>query len=147
MSGSPFKQGLFVVVVIIAVMALLHRLRPAPAALPAVFDESLTFDDARTRAADLDRPVFIYAGADWCGPCQLLRQELADDAVVRALEQHTVPVHLDFTVTSAPEVRALARRLNISAFPTLILCEDDRELDRLVGAYDAQTIAHWILEH
>lgn len=91
--------GLLLLLVLLGLTAaVMSRGGGSPAALPAVFEEGLTFEAALDRAGS-DRPVVAVVSADWCGPCQHFKSEgLAGDAFARWVEERgAVPVMIDAT--------------------------------------------------
>lgn len=65
----------------------------------------------------------IYkVGAEWCGPCRMLKQELKDFTLIPIIE------------IDADEDEAFCKKYNIKNIPVLLLCDDnDNVVDRYVG--------------
>ena len=65
----------------------------------------------------------IYkVGAEWCGPCRQLKQELKDFDLVPIIE------------IDADEDEAFCEKYNIRNIPVLLLCDsDDKVIDKFVG--------------
>ena len=65
----------------------------------------------------------IYkVGAEWCGPCRQLKQELKDFNLVPIIE------------IDADEDEAFCEKYNIRNIPVLLLCDsDDKVIDKFVG--------------
>ena len=65
----------------------------------------------------------IYkVGAEWCGPCRQLKQELKDFDLVPIIE------------IDADEDEAFCEKYNIRNIPVLLLCDsDDKIIDKFVG--------------
>lgn len=95
----------------------------------------LTVSDA-SFASDVERsplPVLLDAWAPWCGPCRTiapvveeLARELAGRVRVAKLDVDQNPV--------------TARRFALRSIPTLLVLQNGRELDRIVGAQPKDTI-------
>ena len=65
----------------------------------------------------------IYkVGAEWCGPCRQLKQELKDFDLVPIIE------------IDADENEAFCEKYNIRNIPVLLFCDsDDKVIDKFVG--------------
>ena len=65
----------------------------------------------------------IYkVGAEWCGPCRMLKEELKDFNLVPIIE------------IDADEDEAFCEKYNIRNIPVLLLCDsDDKVIDKFVG--------------
>lgn len=67
--------------------------------------------------------VKIYkVGAEWCGPCRMLKQELKDFTLIPIIE------------IDADENEAFCEKHNIKNIPVLLFCDaDDNVMARHVG--------------
>ena len=65
----------------------------------------------------------IYkVGAEWCGPCRMLKEELKDFDLVPIIE------------IDADEDEAFCKKYNIRNIPVLLLCDSDNKvIDKFVG--------------
>ena len=65
----------------------------------------------------------IYkVGAEWCGPCRMLKEELKDFDLVPIIE------------IDADENEAFCEKYNIRNIHVLLLCDsDDKVIDKFVG--------------
>lgn len=89
----------------------------------------------RTRRA----PVIVIAGAEWCGPCRTLEQEIRGKVVQDEL-QRWVAVHVD--VDDHPDDAA---ELAVSSIPALrVLSPDGRLMASTEGVMNAETLAVWL---
>lgn len=98
---------------------------------------------ALEEAKEAGRPVVLDFYADWCAPCRIMAQSLADPKVVE-LTRRLVALKVDLTEWQAGEVEALRRRYAIRGVPTLVfLGPDGQEMAdlRLVGAVGPEEIA------
>lgn len=142
-AGKPTQAGFWIVTFVIVLLfsaLVLSRGRSKASPTPPVFENSSTLADARRAASAADKPVLVFATADWCGPCQSFKgSTLRDPAVADAFKAGTIPVYLDVDQRSDD-----AATLNIRSIPVLILIRDGREVSRLEGNRDAPTVLKWL---
>ena len=105
---------------------------PAAATGPVVVTDD-TFETVVTRAPT---PVLLDCWADWCGPCHMLAPTI--DALARDYAGRVLVAKLD--VDANP---ATAGRFDVRSIPTVLVFQDGRLVDRLVGvqpraAFDAK---------
>lgn len=77
--------------------------------------------------------------ADWCGPCKQIARfidELADELQGQA---QVAKVDVDSAQNTAAELR-------ITSIPTLIVFRDGKEVNRVVGARDKNTLKELVLK-
>ncbi|MEW4530784.1 thioredoxin family protein [Maioricimonas sp. JC845] len=79
------------------------------------------FEAARKRAEELQRPMLIHFGADWCGPCrQMERNVLHTPKVKEQIRSSVVAVKVN--VDRQPK---LAARFGVTSLPTDLFIEPD----------------------
>lgn len=96
-------------------------------------------DDASFAAA-INAPTeytLVKFGADWCGPCRAVEQELN---VLSAKMQGRVTV-VKVDVDKHPQ---LARHYGVSGIPKLVLFRQGHLVDEVVGARDAHALEQWV---
>ena len=71
-----------------------------------------------------DKPVGLFFMADWCGPCRKMAS-----LVDRMKEQHGCTIR---TIDIDTE-RDLAQIFSIHSLPTVVILDDGREVDRIIG--------------
>lgn len=76
--------------------------------------------------------------ADWCGPCRMLTPVLEEVARDVAGQAKIAKIDID-------EAQKTASTYQVTSIPTLILFKDGREVGRLVGLRDRETIKEFIL--
>ncbi len=125
--NPKLRQALVPAVVIVLALLLLQKFRGAGggggggdggvAPTPPVFAQGLTLAQAEGLSRTSNKPVLVYATADWCGPCQhFKRTTLLDPGVVAFIQTNTVPVYLN-----VDEHQGDAARFNISSIPATVL--------------------------
>ena len=74
-----------------------------------------------------NRPVLVDFWAEWCGPCRMMEPVLEKISRQQGDKLKVVKVNVD-------DNPAISGRYGISGIPTMIVVENGREADRLVGA-------------
>jgi thioredoxin len=87
--------------------------------------------DATVLGASL--PVLVDCWADWCGPCHMLAPTI--DALAREYAGRALIAKLD--VDANP---VTAGKFDIRGIPTLLLFQNGRLVDRLVGVQSRSAI-------
>lgn len=75
--------------------------------------------------------------ADWCGPCRMLTPVLEE--VAKEVRGKAVIAKIDID-----KAQGTASQFQVTSIPTLILFKDGKEIGRLVGLRDKQTIKEFI---
>lgn len=96
--------------------------------------------DVRAEAQSGDKPVLLYFTADWCGPCQTMRQTTWANADVEQALQAYVPVKID--VDAQP---AVASQYGVRSIPTYAVLDGDGQPIRLAeGAIAPADFLNWL---
>lgn len=89
---------------------------------------------AFTQAEKLNKPLFLYWGAQWCPPCNQLKATLFKSPSFIEKTRFFIPVYLDGDTERAQK---LGESFHVMGYPTLILfTSDGKEITRLPGGVD-----------
>ena len=78
-------------------------------------------------------PVLLDLWAAWCGPCHMLAPTV--DQLARELTGKVLVGKLN-----VDENKATAARFNVQGIPTLLILQNGREVDRIVGVESKESI-------
>jgi len=76
--------------------------------------------------------------ADWCGPCRMLTPVLED--VAKDIDGKATIAKIDID-----QAQKTASSFQVTSIPTLVLFKDGKEVGRLVGLRDKDTIKEFVL--
>jgi protein disulfide-isomerase len=95
---------------------------------------------ARTEANQAGKPVLLYFTADWCGPCQMMKEKTwSDPKVVEAMKGY-VPVKIDIDAKAD-----LARRYGVRSIPRVqLLTRDGQPGASMSGFVTSAEMADWL---
>ena len=83
--------------------------------------------------------VLVDFYADWCGPCRMLTPIL--EALAEEMKKNVTVVKLD--VDHDPKT---TETFQISSVPTLILFKNGKEVNRIIGLKDLETLKKIVTE-
>ncbi len=93
-------------------------------------------EQAFAAAADQDKPVFLYWGAEWCPPCHELKATIFRREEFIAQSQLFVPVYLDGDTQRA---QVYGESFGVLGYPTVIVFDPQGvEVTRIPGGMDIQ---------
>ena len=95
----------------------------------------LTSENFENEVLKSDKNVLVDFWASWCGPCKMLAPTI--EAI--AEENHSFKVG-KVNVDDEPD---LAEAFGISSIPTLILFNDGKDADMMVGLRSKDEIVKW----
>lgn len=105
-------------------------------------------EEGQAQAKAQDKPMLVMFTATWCGPCQVMKQNvLTRPAVDEALKAGFVPVKVD--MSNAGPGDALVQQYGLSGWPTLIaMSPEGEEIKRIEGlagpAKSPDTFIDWL---
>ncbi len=78
--------------------------------------------------------------ADWCGPCKMMAPvfEEMEPEYAGKVEFQKIDVESDSST---------AANFGVMSIPTFVLVQDDKEIDRKVGAMPKEMLKSWIDSH
>lgn len=79
--------------------------------------------------------VILDFYADWCAPCKMMGQVLADLETQKALPEFVRVLKINVDTTSD-----LAQKFEVQALPTFVFLKNGSEVDRFVGFRPGQEI-------
>ena len=83
-------------------------------------------DNFHKEVLNSDKPVLLDFFASWCGPCRMVAPILDEIAEERE--------DIKVCKVNVEEEPSLAKKFGIMSIPTLIVMQDGREEDRVIGA-------------
>jgi thiol-disulfide isomerase/thioredoxin len=96
-------------------------------------------DAAFTAAAQQNKLVFLYWGAEWCPPCHDLKAHVFPRSDFQQSLRQFVPVYLD---GDAPGAQRIADEFGVQGYPSVVVLKADRtELGRISGGSDLASYA------
>lgn len=105
----------------------------------AIFDIDLEDFESKVIEASHTKPVLVDFWADWCSPCLFLAPTLH-----KVLEQYDGNVLLAKLEVDEGENMKLAGKYQVRGFPTVILFEEGKEVERFSSARPADFIEEFI---
>jgi thioredoxin-related protein len=106
-----------------------------PQSIAWVRPASATDIDAAFATAKANRqPVFLFWSASWCPPCNQVKSTVFTRPEFIAKTRTFVPIYVD---GDKPGGQALGKRFKVSAYPTMVLLNAEREeITRLAGSVE-----------
>jgi thiol-disulfide isomerase/thioredoxin len=96
-------------------------------------------DGAFALAAEQNKPVFLYWGAEWCPPCHAIKATVFKTREFLERSRLFIPVYLDGDTEDA---QRYGERFAVMGYPTMIVfAPDGREITRIPNGIDVQAFA------
>lgn len=90
-----------------------------------------TVEEAFAHAKTVNKPVFLYWGADWCPPCNQLKATVFEQREFIEQSRLFIPVYLD---GDTPRAQRIGEQLGVMGYPTVIVFNPaGEELTRIPG--------------
>jgi thioredoxin 2 len=102
---------------------------PSPVSAPVIVTDT-NFDDIVGRS---HVPVLLDLWAAWCGPCRILAPTI--DSLAKELAGKVLVGKID--VDANPRTAA---RFRVQSIPTLLILNEGREIERIVGVHSKEAI-------
>lgn len=113
-----------------------------------------SWEEAAAQSRATGRPIVAdFTGSDWCPPCMALKSQVFDsqDFKAWAAEKQLILLEVDFPRRKSQDGAikaqntALARRLKVSSFPTIILLDaDGQPIGGRMSGYGGRGPSSWI---
>lgn len=133
---------------VVFVLALLVGLRfwyGRVAPTPEAFAAHATLTAALIESEQTGKPVLVFATADWCPSCQVLKRgALSDPKITAWIAANAIPAYADFTDEKTDEAQKAGRLLGIQAFPTLVLLRDGEVVAKREGVVSTDKLLTWL---
>jgi thiol-disulfide isomerase/thioredoxin len=120
---------------------------PAPSiAAPEYYDDGTGIqwlkgdvEGAFALAAEQNKPVFLYWGAEWCPPCHAIKATVFNTREFLERSRLFIPVYLDGDTDDA---QRYGEQFAVAGYPTMIVFSPDgQEITRIPNGIDIQAFA------
>ena len=97
----------------------------------------ITSEDFQEKVLSSSKPVLVDFYADWCVPCKKMSPIV--DAVAEEVGSSAV-----FCKINVDENAEVSERYSVMSIPTLILFQNGKEADRIMGVQAKDTLKHFV---
>lgn len=102
--------------------------------------KEITDNSFESEVLQSDKPVLVDFWAEWCGPCRMLAPTIEAVAEQYSASASVVKLNVDDNPVSAANY-------GIKGIPTMILFNEGKEVERLVGVAGKESIGRLIEKH
>ena len=92
-----------------------------------------------------EQAALIDFSADWCGPCQLMKPEVA--RIAEDMKGELVVAIADMTDNESAPAAPAAVAWKVEGYPTFILVRNGQELGRRSGSMPSGELTSWVREN
>ncbi len=120
-----------------AIFGMAFTIVPSAAENKGIKFDDISYQTALEKAKTSNKLIFIDAYAVWCGPCKwMAANTFTDEKVGEFFNDNFINLKIDMEKGEGPE---LARKLQVTAYPTLFFINKDGEIvKRVLGAKPAK---------
>ncbi|MGH7243477.1 MAG: thioredoxin family protein [Phycisphaerales bacterium] len=136
-----FLRPISLVLIFVVTVIIIHKLTGAGTApIPEVFSQRLSLDAAIERARIEKKPVFVFATASWCMPCQEMKRTiLSEPSVETQIARDFIPAYVDLD-----EQKDAAQRLQVFSIPATLILWDGKLVARMEGLIPHDSYLKWL---
>lgn len=134
-------RPLAIILTVVALLVMINRFSSGGVApVPAIFHNNLTLDAAIERGRAEKRPVLVFATADWCGPCQVMKRTvLSEPSIEKQISRDFVTTYLD-----TDKNKELAAQFKIYSIPATIILWDGKLVAQVEGVIPHDSYEQWL---
>jgi thioredoxin-like negative regulator of GroEL len=107
--------------------------------------ENENYADAQKATVKSDKPMVVMVGADWCGPCQMMKK-----TILPQVREHGLFKKVAFAIVNFDRQRELAKKITGGGpIPQLIMfhkTKDGWATKKLVGSQSVEAVEQFIKE-
>ncbi len=120
------KKNILIMFVLVSVIAFTNTIFAQEEKDEGITFFEGTFEEALATAKKENKIVFLDAYASWCGPCKAMqRYSFISEEVGEFYNKHFINIKIDMEKGEGP---ALAKALNVEAYPSLYFINPEREI-------------------
>lgn len=125
---------------IVTVLVIQRLFGVGTAPVPKVFAQGFSLDAAIERGRTEKKPVFAFATADWCIPCQeMKRNVLSEPSIESQIARDFVPAYVDLD-----KERTAAERFKVFSIPATLILWDGKVVARMEGVVPHDSYQQWL---
>lgn len=102
--------------------------------------DNLSFRDVIAKSEQQNKPTLLVFGAKWCGPCKILKEDVASGNLVKELSSYDI-VFID--IDDFPEI---AKEYKVNRIPDSRIVIGKKEKANLTG-YNRSSYKKWLIDN